>query len=232
MPTPSSPLLRADALCHREQLRGISLAIEAGGFTMIDGAGADALLRILGLLDRAETGEVWLDGQPTNTLDDAARLELRNRAFGYLFAEPFVLDSFTVAENVAMPLFKISGYEIEPARIRTAQMLEFTGLLAASDLSVAELPLHDHYRIALARALAVEPRLLIAEQAGLHIPAAEFGNFASLLRRVPEALGITVIATSPAGAGLFHPDREIRLDQGTVAADTRPVIVEEAPAHD
>ena len=232
MATPSStPLLRADALCHRE-LRGISLAIEAGGLTMIGGAGADTLLRILGLLDRAEAGEVWLEGQPTSTLDDAARLELRNRAFGYVFAEPFVLDSFSVAENIAMPLFKISGYEIEPARIRTAQMLEFTGLIDAADLGVSELPLHDHYRIALARALAVKPRILIAEQAGLHIPAPELANFAALLRKVPEALGVSVIATSPAGAEPFHPDREIRLEQGTVALDTRPVIVEEAPAHE
>ncbi|HEX4084668.1 MAG TPA: ATP-binding cassette domain-containing protein [Chthoniobacteraceae bacterium] len=231
MATPSSPLLRADALCHRE-LQGISLAIEPGGFTMISGSGSGALLRILGLLDRTEAGEVWMEGRPTSALDDAARLELRNRAFGYVFAEPFVLDSFTVAENIAMPLFKISDYEIEPARIRTGQMLEFAGLTGSAEMGVSELPLHDHYRIALARALAVNPRILIAEQAGLNIPPSEFHNFAALLRSVPETLGIAVIATSPAGAGLFHPDREIRLEQGAIAADTRPVTVEEAPAHD
>jgi len=230
MPTPPSTLLRADSLCHREQLRGISLAIETGRFTLISGAGAGALLRILGLLDRPDAGELWLEGQPTSALDDAARLELRNRAFGYIFEEPFLLNSFSVAENVAMPLFRISGYDIEQARNRTAQVLEFVGLMGAADSGVADLALADHYRVALARALAVAPRVLIADDAGLHIPAAEFRGYAALLRSVPEALGLAVVATS--AAGIFNPDREITLEAGCVASDTHPVPVEEAPAHE
>lgn len=239
MTIPIPPVLRADSLVHHRfppcELRGVSLAIQPGGFTLLSGeadSGAGLLLRILGLLERPDAGEVWFDSRPMGCLDDAARLEMRNHQFGFLFAEPFLLDSFTVAENVAMPLFKISGFDIEQARTRTAEVLEFAELADSADFSVADLSPLDHHKISLARALAVGPRVLIAEDAGLQLPAADLREFASLLRTVPDVLGISVIATSPAGAEIFGPDREIRLERGEIAADSHPTEVEEAPAHD
>jgi ABC-type lipoprotein export system ATPase subunit len=210
-------------------LHGVSLTIEPGRFTLLSGgpdSGAGLLLRILGLLERPDSGEVWLDSTPAGSLDDAARLDLRNRTFGFLFAEPFLLDSFTVAENVAMPLFKISGFDIEQARARTAAVLDFAGLAAAADVGVADLlsPL-DYQKVSLARALAVSPRVLIAEDAGLQLSPAELPPFAALLRTVPDLLGITVIATSPAEPAIFRPDREVRLEHGTIAADSQPIPV-------
>jgi ABC-type lipoprotein export system ATPase subunit len=228
----------ASLVHHRSppaELRGVSLAIQPAGFTLLSGeadSGAALLLRILGLLERPDAGEVWLDSLPMDCLDDAARLHIRNHEFGFLFAEPFLLDSFTVAENVAMPLFKISGFNIEQARARTAEVLEFAGLAGSADFSVRDLSALDHHKISLARALAIAPRVLIAEDAGLQLPAADLREFAGLLRRVPEIPGISVIATSPAGAEILGPDREIRLERGVIAADSHPVEVEEAPAHD
>jgi len=238
-PTPC--LLRADAIFHRgaapEELRGVSLEIEAGRFTFLSGppgSGAGLLLRLLGLLERPGAGEVRFEARATAGLDEAARTELRNRAFGFVFAEPFLLDSFTVAENVAMPLFRISDLDIEHARLRTARVLEFAGLSAAGDLPAAELSMLDQYKLAVARALAVSPRVLVAEDAGLHLGAREFPAFAGLLRAAPDALGVAVLATSPAGAEIFSPDREVRLERGLIAADSHPVSIasREAPAHD
>lgn len=234
------PLLRADGLFHRrsspEELRGVSIAIEAGRFTLLSGpagCGARLLLRILGLLERPDSGEVWFDGQPlyAGRLDDAGLVELRNRAFGFVFAEPFLLDSFSVAENVAMPLFKISGFNIEQARARTAQVLDFAGLAGAADCACAELSALDHHKVSLARALANAPRVLIAEEAGLQLLPDDFRDFAALLRAAPGSLGVAVIATSPAGAGLLGPDRELCLEEGAIVADSHPLSTEEA-AHD
>ena len=184
------------------------------------------LLRILGLLDRPDAGEVWLESQPTSILDDAARIGLRNHAFGYVFAEPFLLESFTVAENVAMPLFKISGFEIEQARIRTSEVLDFAGLGGAADCGVAELSPLAHHKLSLARALANAPRVLIAEEAGLQLSAGELAEFASLLRATPALFGVAVVATSPSGAGLFTPDRVVRIERGAIAADSHPAPVQ------
>jgi ABC-type lipoprotein export system ATPase subunit len=232
MDSPTSSLLRAEAVFLQGsgagELRGVSLGIEAGRFTLLSGepgSGAGPLLRLLGLLDRPDAGEVWFESQPTGVLDEAGRLALRNHSFGFLFAEPFLLDSFSVAENVAMPLFKISGLEIEQARIRTAQVLDFAGLADAADVTVANLSVLDHHKVSLARALAIAPRVLIAQDAGLQLPARELREFMALLRSAPDVLGVTVIATSPAGAQLLNPDREIRLERGTVVADSHPVSI-------
>jgi ABC-type methionine transport system ATPase subunit len=190
------------------------------------------LLRVLGLLERADEGEVWLDSQAVGSLDEAGRMDLRNRVFGYLFAEPFLLDSFSVAESVAMPLFKIACLDIEQARARTAEVLGFTGLSGAADMTVADLPALELHKVSLARALAIGPRALIAEDVGLHLGEGELRDFVELLRRVPEALGIAVIATSPAGAAVFAADREIRLERGVIAVDSQPRQAEEAPTHE
>jgi len=237
MSDPIPPILHADSLHHRRtppgDLNGVSLAIEPGRFTMLSGdaeSGAGALLRILGLLERADAGEVWIESQATSGLDDAARLDLRNRFFGFLFAEPFLLDSFTVAENVAMPLFKIACAEIEPARARTAQVLAFAGLSLAADVPVGELGTLDRHRVSLARAVAISPRVLIAEDVALHLPAADARGFAELVRSVPGTLGISVIAT--ADSEIFGADRVIRLERGVIVADSQPEPVQEAGAHD
>jgi lipoprotein-releasing system ATP-binding protein len=239
---PISPLLRADAICHQGhqggfsgELRGVSVAIEAGRFTLFSGgpdSGAGLLLKILGLLERPNAGEVWLNGEPTSCLDDAARLALRNHQFGFLFAEPFLLDSFSVAENVAMPLFKISGFGIEQARMRTSEVLNFTGLSADADIIVAELDALDRQKVSLARALAVAPRLLIAEEAGQQLADGGRREFLALLRAIPGALGIAVAGTSPEGVESLNPDREIRLAQGAIAFDSHPLPAQEAPARD
>jgi ABC-type lipoprotein export system ATPase subunit len=235
--TAPSPFLCADAVVHRGgaagELRGVSLVIEPRRFTLLSGppgSGAGLLLRVLGLLDRPDAGEVWFDSQPTGALDDSGRLELRNHAFGFVFAEPFLLDSFTVAENIAMPLFKISGFDIERARVRTAEMLDFAGLAFAADCTVADLSMLDHHKLSLARALANAPRVLIAEEAGLQLPPEEFRELAALLRAAADSLGVSVIATSAAGPGVLTPDREVRLERGEIAADSHRVSVQEAPA--
>jgi ABC-type lipoprotein export system ATPase subunit len=219
-----------------EELNGVSVTIEPGRFTLLSGgaeSGAGALLRVLGLLERADGGEVWIEARATSGLDDAARLELRNRFFGFLFAEPFLLDSFNVAENVAMPLFKIAGVEIEEARMRTGQVLEFAGLSWAADMPVGELGTLERHKVSLARAVAIEPRVLIAEDVASHLGAEEGRGFAELVRSVPGALGIGVIATSPTEGEIFGADRVIRLERGVIVADSQPEPAqEEAEAHD
>ena len=238
MPASIPPLLRAEAISHHRppaSLHGVSLAIEPGGFTLLSGpadSGAGLMLRILGLLERPDAGEVWFESQAIGPLDEVNRFTIRNHLFGFLFAEPFLLDSFTVAENVAMPLFKISDFDIEQARVRTGEVLEFAGLSCASELGVFDLSPLDQHKVSLARALAISPRVLIVEDAGLQLPERDLRAFLGLVRTVPSVLGISVIATSPAPLPMLAPDREIRLEGGCVVADSHPVPVEEAPAHE
>lgn len=221
-------LLRAaDLFHHREaspevtlDLRGALLDFPARSFTLIsgsEGSGAGLLLRMLGLLERPQGGEVFVTGEAAGPLDDAARLELRNQAFGFVFAEPFLLDSFTVAENIAMPLFKISCLDLEKARQRTAELLAFVDLSEAADHPVDDLNLLAQHKLALARALANTPAILIAENAGVHLSAADRAEFFRSLRAVKESYGLAVIAHSSGGAEETGADRELRFSGGRLS---------------
>ena len=113
-------------------LRGLSMGFAAGVFHLLTGEPAclrAALLRVLGLLDAPESGAVFLESRNVTPLADPERDEIRNQRCGFLFAEPFLLPSFTVVENVAMPLFKISHFTPEQARERTDLLLDFVGAL-------------------------------------------------------------------------------------------------------
>ena len=208
------------------RLRNVSVSIHRKTLNLLSGdesGGRGLLLRLLGLLDAPDEGEIFFHDKATGALTEEMRAEIRNQRYGFLFAEPYLLPSFSVIENVAMPLFKISGYEIEQARARTSEVLEFVGIGAEADSPLEDLSLLDHHRVSLARALAVGPRVIIAEDAGSHLLPRDLIEFAALLRTVPAMLGIAVIATSPGGAEVFCPDREIRIENGILAADSHPI---------
>jgi lipoprotein-releasing system ATP-binding protein len=234
MSAPNPPVLRAESVTADGRLHGVSLAIEPATFTLLSGdsdSGAGTLLRILGLLERPGAGEVWLDGRATGSLDEIMWLDARNRSFGYLFAEPFLLESFSVAENVGLPLFKIADMNLEQARGRAGEVLSFAGLSSMAEAAVNDLTPAECHRVALARALAIRPRALIAEAAGLNLPTNEQESFAALLREVAHTMGIAVIATSGAGMRSLGADCEVRLERGVIASESA-AAQEEAPAHE
>ena len=240
MSLPPPPILCADNILHHPvsapgftlDLRGSSLSVDPGSFTRLSGAGAPHLLRLLGLLDRPDSGEVWFASQSAGSLDEPARLELRNRSFGFMFAEPFLLQSFTVAENIAMALFKLSGLDIESAHQRTAEMLDFVGLRDASECPITELDPCEQHKVSLARALSNAPRVLIVEDAGADLPPAQRAAFLSLLPAARDLFGAAVIAHLSSSAGLTFPGREILMDAGAIVSDTRFIPAHEAPAHE
>src|SRR5688500_7758933 len=101
-----------------------SLAMHRGGVTLLAGevgCGKNLLLRLLGLLEAPDSGEVWFEGNPTARMTDDARASLRTRKCGYVFASPFLLSAFTVLENIAMPIFKVCQLNPEEARDRTEE---------------------------------------------------------------------------------------------------------------
>src|SRR5260221_12066060 len=117
MACPSLPLeLRAVSHTHNgvPVLRDLTLAFAPATFSLLVGeAEGAAIVRIAGLRELPEVGDVLIDGQSTRALDDAARMDLRSRRFGYLFAAPYLLPAMAVLENVAVPLFKLTNTGVE-----------------------------------------------------------------------------------------------------------------------
>jgi len=170
-------------------------------------------LRLVGLLDEPASGEILLEGRLVTGLDAEELGEIRNRKLGFLFASPFLLPSFTVLENVAMPLFKVAQVDAREAKNITEAILDLVGITEIVDVTASKLsPLQQHLT-ALARAVVNHPPLLIIEELGVNLgPEAALHLFA-VARQIPERLGTTVIATLSAEIDFVKGD--VVLELGT-----------------
>jgi ABC-type lipoprotein export system ATPase subunit len=176
----------------------VSVGIPADRFTVFrgaEGSGTELLLRILGLLETADQGEVFVKGKCLSIMDEEMLAELRRRHFGYLFAAPFLLPAFTVLENVVMPMFKVLDSGPAEARLRAEELLRFVGVEQYEQAPAGELSFFEQRCVALARALATEPAVLLVENFDAELPFEQQRQFARLLRETCQRWRTTIVAT-------------------------------------
>ena len=191
------------------QIHPVSQRLQRSSFYVLESDDAQAkhcCLRLFGLLDEPVCGEILLEGRRVTGLDSEELGEIRNRKLGFLFAAPFLLPSFTVLENVAMPLFKVAQVDAREAKTITETILDLVGISELIELAASRLsPLQQHLT-ALARAIVHHPQLLIIEELGLGLDAEGALRVFDVARRIPERLGTTVIATLSAGIDFASGD--------------------------
>lgn len=205
-------------------VRAVSLALEPGTITVLGGSagcGKNLLLRLMGLMETPDAGEVFLHGLAISGLPEDARLSLRNRHFGFVFAEPFLLNTFSVLENVAMPLFKISGLGLEAARQPILEMLDFVGFAHAAATPVQELTLPEQQKISLARALVNRPQILLVENGGDQLTGGDLAAFTALLVQAHQTFGTTILVTAAHRHWLPGAHRLLEMMDGEIVADSR-----------
>jgi ABC-type lipoprotein export system ATPase subunit len=197
----------------------VSLTFEIGELHAVTGpprSGKTLLLHLLGLLDEPDFGEVELFGELASPAPEETRREMRNSVFGYVFQSPCLLAEFTVAENIAMPLFRIFQTEESLAQMRVCELLERFGIDDSANDPVAALDPDRQFLVALARALVHRPRiLLLAEPAR---PAL----LAPAVRHAVDSLGVTTIWAGEPGDWTAQCDQEIRLEHGCIVAPLTP----------
>ena len=204
-------------------VRAVSIGFAPGRFHILRGdadGGRDLLLRVIGLLQPPDEGEVLVCGRPTRSLPEEARAEIRTQRFGFVFAAPFLLTAFSVIENVAMPLFKISHVSPEEARRRTSVLLDFVGLAEAGEVEIDDLTLGAQYQVAIARGLVNEPSFLIVEQLDGALAGEELQGFIEVLHRVCATFGTTIIASASLSSVPLAGDRVIEIADGMIAFDS------------
>lgn len=147
-------------------LKGIDLHIGRGEVVSIvgpSGAGKTTLLQIIGTLDKADTGEVTIDGVDIGSLNRREIAEFRNRRIGFVFQFHQLLPEFTALENVMIPSL-ITGYSRGKCKERAMELLEFMGLTDRASHKPAELSGGEKQRVAVARALVNNPAVILADE--------------------------------------------------------------------
>ena len=202
---------------------GITTTFSAGRLHILRGtgdSGKSALFRFAGLLEPPMEGEVLIFGEATRGLDEDARTGLRMQRIGFAFGAPFLLSSFSVIENVAMPLFKISHVDPDEARRRTQEILEFVGLAHAVEAQVDDLSTLAQYGVAVARGLVNAPVALLVENLDGVLAGPELGDFVELLRKAADTFGVAIVATASPEMKILPSDRVLDIAHGVIARDS------------
>jgi ABC-type lipoprotein export system ATPase subunit len=159
------------------------------------GSGKTTILNLLAALERPDGGAVWVGGERIDSLgpDQAARW--RQQVLGYVSQHSTLVDFLSAHENVALAL-QLRGFEAEEARRRAARWLDWVGLERLADRPAGRLSGGEQRRVALARALAPGPRLLLADEPTAHLDRLTGRMVIHLLRQAVEEAGTTVIAAT------------------------------------
>lgn len=147
-------------------LRGVSFDIEEGGCVSIigpSGSGKTTCMNMIGCLDRPSSGIVLIDGEDTATMTDKALANLRNNTIGFVFQQYFLLPSYTVLENVMLPL-RYQGVPMRERKKLAEEELEKVGLSARLQHKPNELSGGQKQRVAIARALVTKPKVILADE--------------------------------------------------------------------
>ncbi|TVQ34754.1 MAG: ABC transporter ATP-binding protein [Geminicoccaceae bacterium] len=147
-------------------LQGIDLTVARGELVAlvgVSGAGKSTLLHIAGLLERPDAGEVRILGEPTSNRRDAARTRLRRETIGFVYQFHHLLPEFGALENVVLPL-RLAGVGQAEARARAGELLGGFGLEERLGHRPAQLSGGEQQRVAMARALANRPALVLADE--------------------------------------------------------------------
>lgn len=147
-------------------LKGVGLEVNRGEIVTIvgaSGAGKSSLLNILGTLDKANSGQVFIDNVEVSRLDNKSLSDFRNRRIGFIFQFHHLLVEFNALENVCLPAF-IAGVPRADAEKRAKELLEMLGLGHRLTHKPAELSGGEQQRVAVARALINKPALIFADE--------------------------------------------------------------------
>jgi lipoprotein-releasing system ATP-binding protein len=202
-------------------LAGATLSVAAGEMVALvapSGAGKSTLLHIAGLLDTPDAGRVRIGGTDMTDLGDSARTRTRRQQVGFVYQFHHLLPEFSALENVVLPQLA-NGAGAGAARARAEALLDRVGLAARATHRPAELSGGEQQRVALCRALANAPRLLLADEPTGNLDPETAGRvFDSLVDLVRDTGLAALIATHNLDLAA-RMDRVLRLDAGRIVSD-------------
>jgi lipoprotein-releasing system ATP-binding protein len=197
-------------------LNGVNLQVARGEMVAVvgaSGAGKSTLLHLVGALDRPTRGAVVIDGERVDGLPDDELSVLRNRRVGFVFQFHHLLREFTALENVMMPL-RIAGWPPRQCQVRAAELLERVGLAPRAKHRPSEMSGGEQQRTAVARALAVDPAIVLADEPSGNLDHANSERLHDLFVELSRDLEIAMVVVTHNRSLAARADRVLLLDDG------------------
>ncbi|HEX6576464.1 MAG TPA: ABC transporter ATP-binding protein [Gemmatimonadaceae bacterium] len=200
-------------------LSGVDLSISPREMVAIvgaSGAGKSTLLHVLGALDKPSKGYVVIGGEPINGLSEEQLAALRNRSVGFVFQFHHLLREFTALENVMMPL-RIAGRDTAQARSRAEELLSRVGLSGRMHHLPSQLSGGEQQRTAVARALAMDPKIVLADEPSGNLDLANGEMLHELLSEVVNDLEIGMVVVTHNRSLAARASRVLLLEGGRLS---------------
>lgn len=205
-------------------LRGVTLAIKPGEIVALvgpSGAGKSTLLHLAGLLERPQGGAVLLEGKDCSRMNDSERTAARRAAIGFVYQFHQLLPEFSAAENIVLPQM-IAGVPRGKARERAVELLGLVGLQPRADHRPARLSGGEQQRVAILRALANKPRLLLGDEPTGNLDHHTADDVTAVLLDLVRRTGLAALIATHNLELAKRMDRILTLEDGTVVERSAP----------
>ncbi|MCL6622235.1 MAG: ABC transporter ATP-binding protein [Syntrophobacterales bacterium] len=210
----------------RRVLFPLNLSLTPGELTVLagpSGSGKTTLLSIIGLVLRPSEGRILLDGREVTGLPDDAAATLRLSRFGFVFQQPLLIEGLTVRENLFLAVGIQGGRITAAIRGRAEELFTSLGLQGTGDMLPAMLSGGMKQRVSIARALIRNPAVILCDEPTSSLDAENGQVVMDILKRIAVEEGRLVVVVSHDARVFPYADRLVKLENGRVVADTRPL---------
>jgi len=202
-------------------IKGIDLHIDKGEIVTImgaSGAGKSTLLQIIGTLEKADKGEVFINEQNVNKLNQKNLAAFRNKNIGFVFQFHHLLPEFTALENICIPAY-IAGVTKKEAQDKAMQLLDYLKLTERADHKPSMLSGGEQQRIAVARALINNPAVILADEPSGNLDSLNAKELHELFFKLREQTGQTFVIVTHNPDLAKMADRTLTIKDGKIGSD-------------